>query len=407
MMRYFRSLLLPRPYLGSSFWKATGSTGRILPDVKATKILCITPISIEPVISQRIQMLREAGFDVEVITFENNYYPGQLLDHRVQSLGRLYFNIYWLRVFEIMARVPKIRAAIRRNDIVYVFHTGTTILPLLAGMGLAMPAVLEIHDIAKHQVDRNLKGQLVRFIDKGIITKKYNLLVLTTRNYHNYYRDILNVGTPTLIIENKCDRSFSVAIRRKGISPPGGKPFEERPLRIGYFGSIRDKWSLHLIELLTTTCKRFEIVIAGVTSPKIHRFDRFLERNPNVEYRGAYSSPEDLPELYGSVDMVLACYSPEIPFCWAQSNRYYQSCLFRKPMIARACTGDANEVNRHQIGLVIKDDNIEKAVNSIRAVTIEKLKLWQTNLAALSPAVSTHTNEGELLGSQLKKLVNK
>lgn len=373
--------------------------------MKATKILCISPISIEPVISQRIQMLREADFDVEIITFENNYYPGQPLDHLVQSLGRLYFKSYYLRVFETIALAPKIRAAIRRNDIVYAFYLEMVILSLLAGMGLAKPTVLEIHDIKRHQVAHGLKGQLIRLIDRFTITK-CNLSVLTTRNYHNYYRDILNIRTPTLIIENKVDKSFSAAIRRKGILSLSGKPFEKRPLRIGYFGFIKDEWSLHVVECLTTTCKRFEIVIAGSVSPNIHRFDRFLERNPNVEYRGAYNAPEDLPELYGSVDMTLVCYSPVIPFCWAQSNRYYQSCLFRRPMIVRAGTGDANEVSRHQIGLVIVDNNVEKAANSIRDVTIGNLKFWQANLAALPLAVSTQTNKGELLGNQLKELVN-
>lgn len=364
--------------------------------MEPTRVLCISALFAEPIISLRIRALQQAGFDVEEVAFKNSYYPPRTPDHRIQSLGRLYSKAYWLRIPEIMTRVFRIRAAMRRNDIVYAFYLEMALAALMAGIGLAKPIVLEIHDIRRPQVARGLKGRLARFADK-LVTAACSLLVLTTRNYRAYYHGLLNVGTPVLTIENKVDASFAAAICKERVPPPTGKPLDDRPLRIGYFGLLKDEWSLRLLETLTTASDGFEVVLAGAVSPKIRAFDRFLERNPDIEYRGAYRCPEDLPGVYTNVDMVLACYPPVIPTCWAQSNRYYQACLFRKPVIVRAGTGDADEVNRHQIGLVIAEDDVEDAATAISGITGADWARWQSNMAALPPEVYAQTGEDVLL----------
>jgi len=169
---------------------------------------------------------------------------------------------------------------------------------------------------------------------------------------------------------------------------------------------IRDPWSLQFLECLSLSSKEgFEIVLAGAVSPKVRGFDRFLARNPGIEYRGAYGYPDDVPELYGSVDMMLACYSPAIPYGWSRSCRYYESCLFQRPLIVRAGTGDADEVDRHQIGLVLSESRPDDAARELGAVTADDWVRWRTNMARLPRHVYSHNGEADELIAALNGLL--
>lgn len=372
--------------------------------MKSNKILCILPTMNDPRISLRVQMIQEAGFEVEAVAFANSHFLGRPLGCPVRSLGHLRSKIYLLRIFEIMARTLKIRAAIRHSYIVYAFYLEMAMVAQLASVGLPKPVVLEIHDIKSHQVSRGFKGWLIRSIDK-FVTDACELLVLTTENYKAYYRDRLNIETPTLIIENKTEETFTNTIRRNILEASSRQQLDERPLRIGYFGLLNDEWSLRLLELLTTTApEMFKAILAG-TPLRLESFPQRVEQNQNIEYRGEYTHPHGIAELYMGVDIVLACYPPVIPACWAQSNRYYEACLFQKPLIVRAGTGDANHVARHKIGMVITDNDLESAAAAVRSITSAQWDNWRANMEKLSPEVYSYTYEAEQLGRAIKKSV--
>lgn len=372
--------------------------------MKSSKILCLLPTMNDPRISLRVQMLQEAGFQVEAAAFENSHFLGRPLGCSVQSLGHLRSKTYLFRILEIMARTLKIRADIRHSDIVYAFYLEMAMVAQLASLGLPKPVVLEIHDIKSHQVSRGFKGWLIRSIDK-FVTGACELLVLTTDYYKAYYRDRLNIETPTLVIENKTDETFTNTIRRNIIQAPSSQQLDSRPLRIGYFGLLKDEWSLCLIELLTTTKpEMFKAILAG-TPLRLEGFSQRVEQNQNIEYRGEYTHPHGLVELYMGVDVVLACYPPVIPGCWAQSNRYYEACLFQKPLIVRAGTGDANHVAHHEIGLIITDNDPESAAAAVRTITSVQWDNWRANMEKLPPEVYSYTYEAERLSSAIKESV--
>lgn len=373
------------------------------------KILCVLPTVTDPRAALRIQMLDQAGFQVEAVAFETSYYPGKSPDCPVQSLGRLRFRSHYFRIPEIITRVPKIRAAIRRNDMVYVFHLDMLMAVLPAVAGLGKPVILEIHDINPRQVAQGLKGWLGRLADR-FVTEACQFLVLTSNGYYTHYRECLNVQIPSLVIENKLGASFSAAVRKNGVPALTGKPPDSRPLRIGYFGFLRDEWSMRVLEELTASAPgRFEVIIAGAPHHRMMSQDDFLRRmtrNQNLRYQGPYRHPDDLPGLYSSVDVVLDCIPPIHPFSWSRTNRYYDACLFQKPLIVRAGTEDANEVARRQIGLVVTEDTVEGAAAAICQVASADWERWHQNMAALPLQASAYTDDDVLLlGQTLSKIV--
>ncbi len=369
-----------------------------------TKILCVLPMTTDPRMALRIQMLQAAGFQVEAIAFETGQLLGRKPDCPVEFLGSLRFRKGYLRMPETIMHLPKIRTAIRRNDIVYAFRFDMLVLVMLAAIGLRKPIVLEIHDIRRQQVTQGLKGRLIRWFDR-FATEACRLLVLTSDNYHGYYRDWLKVKTTSLVMENKVEAALAAKVRERRMTD---ERLDSRRLRIGYFGYLKDEWSLYVLERLTSTApERFEVVMAGSRHRRFFPGDFLhrIERNPNLHYEGAYQHPTDLPRLYADVDMMMACYPTFIPDRWAQSNRYYDACFFQKPLIVRAGTGDATEVGRRQIGLVLEGDDIEGAAAKISRVSAAQWEAWRQNMAALPEQVYVHTEEDvRRLGAALRQV---
>lgn len=350
-------------------------------------------------------MLQRQGHHVEVMAFERDFHHGRSPGWPVTTLGRIRHESYLRRLPALIRSVPKIRSGIRRNQLVYAFNADLAFTALISGLGLGKPIILDVQDIRAIQVARGLKGRMFRRLDKFIVDR-CRLLILLTSRYRRYYRDWLNTNTPDIVIDQRVESSRITAHEEDESPAAPGVPLDGRPLRIGYFSVIRDPWSLQFLECLSVSSKeRFEVVLAGAVSPKIRGFERFLERNPAIEYKGRFRNPDDIPELYGSVDMILACYSPAVPDCWSQSARFYQSCLFRKPLIVRAGTGDADEVDRHQIGLVLSESRPEDAARELGAVTADDWVRWRTNMARLPRHVYSHTGEADELIAALNGLL--
>ena len=368
------------------------------------RVLCILPIGTDARISKRVDMLRQVGFRVEALGFERSHYLGRRPDCPFVELGDISNGRYGARIRKLMLSVPKVRAAMRRNDVVYAFNADMALLALLSGSRLKVPVVVEAADIREIQVAGGLLGRTVRAIDK-LTTRACRLLVLTTDGYSDYYRNRLKLETPSVIIENKVDGRFAAVVRAKCAYPPKGRPLVDRPLRIGWFGYLRDEWSLRVLDSLMRTTDRFSAVLAGPQSAPCRKLSEIQGEMPNSEILGPYDHPTALPALYGRVDMALVCYPPGEPHGWSRSNRYYDACLFQRPIIVRAGCGDADQVRRFDIGLTIASSEIEAAAAEIRSIEATIWDRWRANMAALPPDEYTLGNEDIILRDAIKNIV--
>lgn len=369
------------------------------------KILCLLPSMVDTRIARRIDMLQRGGFAVEAAAFERHQRTGRRPQCPVDRLGRIPPRRYWSRIPRLLRAAPKVRAAIRRNDVVFAFSPDLACLSLIAGAGLKRPLALEVADIYDLQVSEGWGGAAVRALERYAV-RRCGLLSLTSEGYRAYYRDWLGADAPIIIMENKLDPEFVQSLNGSVRPAPEGEPLAERPLRIGWFGRLRDEWTLQVLDRLTRAAPgRFAAVLSGAPSPYIKDFSQRIADNPGLEYRGAFRDyPDDLPELYGGVDMVMGCYPPEIPSGWAQHNRYYEACLFRRPLIARAGCYDADEVRRRGVGLVIDADCPAAAAAAIASVSPGDIARWRGNAEALPAQVYASIEEPDVLVNALSEI---
>ena len=368
------------------------------------KILVIYPQLTHPYRRTRVNMLRQAGWQVEVMAFRRDHPFRDAPSREIIVLGHIRKGVYLGRLPALLGAIPKVRAALRRSQLVYTFQVDMALLVFLAGLGLGKPLIYDIPFIRPAQTARSLKGRLLRAITKRLAARSH-LLIFTSPSYRHYFYDEKKLQTPCLVLENKIETAHAAPFRN---SPPAVNIAEEQPLVIGEFSILRELWSLEFLECLNGSAKgRFVFALAGAVSPPIrHSFDRLLERNPNITYQGAYRRFDDVPELYQSADMILACTSPQIPFCWSLPVRYYDACLFRKPLIVRAGTAVAVEVEKYDIGMILHESSPAAAAKEFSAVTRADWRRWRDNMAALPQHIYIHTDEVEQLGAALKDILN-
>ena len=373
---------------------------------KVYRVLSVLPLLGHPRDSKRIKMLQDGGFIVEAVAFERDYHNGRLPLCEIHRLGKIDHGRYLKRIFKLLKALPKIRSLIRKNDIIYASGPDMAFIAAIAGFGLNRPLVLEVGDVRELEVAKGFIGSFVRLLVR-FTANSSRLLVSTASGFiDEYYRGWLNVSTPALIIENKLENDSFTSLTSNLCDAMKGCPFSDRPLRIGYFGVLRDAWSLDVLEKLARACpEQVEIIIAGLPMVSVD-LPELAKKYKNIEFRGTYRSPQDLPALYGEVDMVWACYPypkrSEWNWRWARTNRFYESCYFKKPMIVLAGSGDAHDVKHYSIGMLVKDD----VVNAITSIKAEDIIRWDKNILQLNKSLYVYTDEIEKLSSSIRTLLN-
>ena len=311
------------------------------------RVLCVLPLTHDVRIARRVDMHHEAGTHVEAVAFERDHLGGRLPDCPLELLGTLLHGRLLRRVPRLLKSARRVRAAMRRNDVVHAFNPDMALLALVSGIGLGKPVVVEVADIREVQTAEGWVGRAVRALDR-ITLEHCQLLIVTSSHYFRYYWDWLRVKTPCLVLENKHRASFCDQVQAIDSFGVPNYTVKDGPLRIGWFGRLRDGWSMQVVDTLTRLSpSQISFVIAGSLSPPVGDLPNLLAVNSGIEYLGPYSHPEDLPALFNAVDMVMACYSPEVPSGWSRSNRFYDACLFGRPLIVRAGCADADETARH------------------------------------------------------------
>lgn len=382
----------------------TKSKKNLLPQEKTLKVLSALQVLGHPRDSKRISMLKEAGFDVSVAAFERSYHSGRLPDTSVVKLGRIENRNYIKRIWKILKAIPILRREIRKNDVVYASGQDMAAMAFIAGMGFSKPIVLEVGDIVDMQLVKNWLGSIVRSVEKFFVNQYKLIVVISPGFLEGYYYGWLKVRTPGLVIENKLESSIVSIQETKSYTP-----FRDGPLRIGYFGLLRDQWSFDVLSKLAQEMpEKYSIVFAGmlVNPPDL---DQKIKGSANMRYFGEYKSPSDLPTLYNQVDMVWACYpvigENDWNLKWGRPNRFFESCFYKKPTFCRLGAHFANDVDKLNIGKVITTYKLDEVIDEIESVNLELYQEWQRNIGDLPKSVFMYDSETQQLASAIKRII--
>ncbi len=359
-----------------------------------------------PVISQaryykRIRALEKLGIQSKILAFEREYYPGKFRLHEYQLLGKIAHMQYYKRILPFMKALFKMRAAVKGTVVIYAFDLDMLILGWLASFGFhkRLKIVYEVGDIRNILIEKGFISQCMRFLERFFLQRTHLLVVTSKAFVSEYYQGIQGIKNLKYhVIENKVYANSLPQIQNYSCN------MSDDILRIGYFGLIRCTRSWKVLKKLAVKGNgRIQVYVRGIPpigNERLHLVEEAM-LTPNISYDGPYVSPDDLPIIFGNVDMVWACYpyqGKEIGnWCWARTHRFYQACFFKKPIFALEGTEDGRAVNGLRIGACLDLADIDDAVNRILDINKAECDRWQKNLAKLPEEIYTDTDEHEQL----------
>ncbi|MCA0964023.1 glycosyltransferase [Salipiger bermudensis] len=216
-----------------------------------------------------------------------------------------------------------------------------------------VPLVYECLDINGALCREGRKGDAMRAAEQFLLRRIEMLVVSSPGFVRNFFEPVQRYDGPWALWENKLAAGSALPARPVTRDVPEAG----RPLRVGWVGTIRCAPSLALLsEVAARMGAGVEIHIHGV----VHRhvlpeFDAVIAAHSNMVFHGAYQYPQDLPALYGGVDLVWSqdLWQRGNNSDWLLPNRIYEASWAGCPSIAVAGTETGRRVADDGLGWVI------------------------------------------------------
>jgi succinoglycan biosynthesis protein ExoL len=348
-----------------------------------------------------IRALREQGASVRVLAFDRTWNPGPRVAQDYEVLGELPIRRYTKRFGPLLRSVKPIRRAAVDAPVLYCLGFDMMLVARLAMLGMtkAPKVVYEVHDIRNVLVSAGPAGRIARWIDRQL-TARADLLVVTSEAYltHYFHGQVGADVRRSIVLENKLDPCHT---------PPPLLPraHANGTLRIGYFGSLRcpESWSV-LTRLPAANEGRIEVHVRGVPNT-IPRLTADVKATRGMFYAGPYRNPDDLPEVYGAVDLVWAAgFNSKMCGGWSRTCRFYEACYFGKPVIAQKDSEDGRAVEALGIGLCVDVRRPDECIQQILHIDHAQIDRWHHRLKELPRDVFLYCDDHKRLLATIQGL---
>lgn len=308
------------------------------------------------------------------------------------DLGRTADGAFLQRIRQVFSGAAT--AAAQREDLASADVIIARNLDMLACAFLAKrkakldtPVIYESLDVHRLLCRQDPIGKALRWLEGSLLRRTKGLVVSSPAFLQNHFERYYPGQFRPFLVENRL-----AAGAEYGPRPVPKMPAADRPLRLGWVGVLRCQRSF---ELLCNLADQFpdtlEIHLHGVPArTEIPVFEPEVSKHPNMVYHGRYKSPEDLSELYGSLDMVWAGDFMEAGFnsVWLLPNRIYEGGYYCVPAIAPAQTQTAAWISSRQGGF-----NIEEPLNETLSALIAGLIENRAPLLACARALAECPDE--------------
>lgn len=275
------------------------------------------------------------------------------------DLGPTRDNAYAARVGAILrgARIAARSGRLPAASLIYARN-----LDMLATAQLACrlarirrPTVYECLDVHHLLTGEGAVARSLRLFEARLLAAT-DLLTISSPAFEREYFSVRHPGRyRPFLIENRL-------VGDGGTPPrPGAVPANDpgRPLRIGWFGNLRCARSLRLLEGLAARFPgQVEVVLRGYPARSVFPdLEARLAGRPGIAHHGRFRSPEDLPGIYGEVDLVWAgdWYEKGANSLWLLPNRLYEGGYFGVPAVAPTGTETARWIVTRGAGFVVPD----------------------------------------------------
>lgn len=329
---------------------------------------------------RRVQMLRAGGAEVTLAGFQRSARP---LPEPALVLGHTANGKMAQRALSVLKALPgldKQFPTLKETDV--IIARNLEMLALGAYLKRRAPAVRLVYELL--DVHRLLSGngptsKAIRTIEAAALKSASGLLYSSEGFKRGHPQPFEKLAPHLCLIENK-PLALGPARLRTRTRPLAG------PLQIGWNGILRCRWSLDTLDELTRNAPgHFRIKLRG--RPALDQLPDFHERvaaNPDLEFGGPYTAPDDLDEIYDAVDLawLIDRYEAGENSDWLLPNRLYEGCLHGAVPVVLSGTEVARRTETLGIGVQVAEPS---SASVAQALT----DLSNADLQTLRQAVAT------------------
>lgn len=315
----------------------------------------------DPSVWRRVEMLRRGGAAVTVAGFRRGDGP---LEEPATVLGTTANGRMVQRAGAVMAALPRIarRVPAPEKGSEVVLARNLEMLALGAALLKRRPKggrlVYELLDIHGMMLGQRAPGRVMRRIEAALLRASRLVVISSPAFATRYLRGFDQPDTPTLLVENKPFAQPSDGAPRPSRTVPAPGGIEDGgPLIVGWFGMLRCRWSLMTLDAVTRARPgRFKIRLRGRPALDVMpNFHAVIDANPDLEFLGPYSWPDDLARIYAEVDVawLIDRYQAGQNSDWLLPNRLYEGCLNGAVPVALGGTEVARRVADWDCGVIV------------------------------------------------------
>lgn len=347
-----------------------------------TRILYLAHDLDDAAIWRRADMLRTGGAEVTLAGFRrgSGALPGDAFvlgqTQNARMLKRAVSVLCQrLRLRQHFAHLPPPDAILCRN-----LEMLALAVPLrrLLQSGNQISLVYEVLDIHRLLIGPTWTARSLRWVERRLSRNMDRLIVSSPAFLRAYFEAYGQSNAPALLVENKVMASELTVVDP---DRPAAPPDPSEPLRIGWFGILRCRFSLDCLDALTRARPgRYRVILRGRPAlDSLSDFHRVVEANPDLTFQGPYSYPDDLARIYGDVNVawLVDQYDTGRNSDWLLPNRLYESGLNRVPPIALDGTEIAARMRDLGIGLVQQKADVPTVVATLDALDTQALARLQ------------------------------
>lgn len=330
---------------------------------KENKIVFIIHSLSQPRCIKRVISLQEAGFECVVYGYNRGYYDVNTFPKtiNVNVLGMMENGSSRKNFITAKKNLDNIIRENGHNCIYYTF--GFLASFLISFKKVAF--VYEISDILYAYPKYNKIRWIMKLIDRRLINKA-QCVVMTSGGFQSFYK---RFDQKVLILPNKVNSSL-IKIKRNILDT------KSHCIRFAFIGAIRYNSIFRFAQTIGERFPNHEFhFYGGAPQSTLNRVHALTTKYKNVILHGPFKSPEDLPQIYYNVDVVVACYDTNsLNECIAEPNKLYESILFCRPIVVSKGTYLADRVAKYKCGFSIDPSSSESIYSFLQALNFEELR---------------------------------
>ena len=350
----------------------------------------------DPSIWRRVRMLRQGGAEVRVAGFRR----GQgALPEPAMVLGTTANGRMIQRVRAIAAAWPRIARQLPpcgKPEVILARNLEMLALGARLARARGARLVYELLDVHSMMLGSGLSARVLRRIEAGLM-RRTALVVLSSPAFRTQYLQAFGQpDRPVLLVENK---PFARPEETSPVPAPAPGGIEEGgPLILGWFGMLRCRWSLGVLDRTTRARPgRMRVVLRGRPALDVMEdFHRVVEANPDLSFMGPYDWPDDLPGIYGGIDAawLIDRYQAGQNSDWLLPNRLYEGCLNGAVPVVLEGTEVARRVLAWGCGVAVGAPEDAAVAAALSAIDAHGLAVRRAAVAAL-PREALEMDAGE------------